>query len=268
VVGLDTDRLAIGGDSAGGNTAAAVALQCVRENGPALRLQLLAYPATVVGGEHASREENRAGYLLTAETMDWIEQLLPANFDPHDGWISPGRAADVSRLPPAVVITAGFDPIRDDGLAYAAKLRAGGVPVHLLHYPGQFHGFLNFDTVLVAARDGLRRAAASLRSAFDGEAPIDGTVEVGDPPSRHLGVVRRVASRSATATLMGWRAVEAWTDTLARLAAPRLATVAGAFLRPLLRPARWARSAMTARLHPLHAACTYPDSDDAKAMER
>src|SRR6185503_14715274 len=93
---------------------------------------------------------------------------------------SPALSPDLRGLPPVVIITAGFDPIRYDGLCYAAQLRAAGVPVELLHYPGQFHGFLNFDSIIGAARDALKRMGASLARAFCNAPPVDCSTEISD----------------------------------------------------------------------------------------
>lgn len=155
-VGIDPARLAIGGESAGGNISAAVAQETLRRGGPKLSSQILVYPATNLTAEFPSKAENGHGYLLTAEFMDSLESLVQER-DLTDPWLSPAFSPDLRGLPPAVIITAGFDPIRDDGLSYAAQL--AGVPVGLLHCSGQFHGFLNFDSVIGAARDALGRSA-------------------------------------------------------------------------------------------------------------
>lgn len=164
-IGVDSTRLAVGGDSAGGNISAAIAQECVRRGGPTLQLQVLVYPATNLADEFPSLQENARGYLLTAEAINWIKSVLgePDAYDPR---LSPAFNKDWQGLAPAMIITAGFDPVRDDGLAYAQLLRSEGIPVELLHYPGQFHGFINFDAVLRTARDALHRIGESLATAF------------------------------------------------------------------------------------------------------
>ncbi|MCG5074080.1 alpha/beta hydrolase [Paraburkholderia tagetis] len=183
-LGIDTTRLAVGGDSAGGNLAAAVAQRHVEQGGTALRLQVLAYPATNLLDDFASKAENASGYVLTSASIDAIRVLITqGHTDLANPWISPAFACDLRGLPPALVVTAGFDPIRDDGLAYARRLREAGVPVELLHYAGQFHGFLNFDGVLRAARDALDRIGAALKlrlatPAGEAAVRVDRTIEL------------------------------------------------------------------------------------------
>ncbi|HMN21536.1 MAG TPA: alpha/beta hydrolase [Ottowia sp.] len=181
-LGIDASRLAVGGDSAGGNLAAAVAQRCTQEEAIALRLQVLVYPATNLRDEFASKQENAEGYLLTAQVVDSVRDLLQElNTDVTDPWVSPALNPRLAGLPPALVLTAGFDPIRDDGLSYAQGLRRAGVPVQLLHYPGQFHGFVNFDGLLRMARDALDRIGEALRLALAPEpqdAPANRTLEI------------------------------------------------------------------------------------------
>lgn len=181
-LGIDPSRLAVGGDSAGGNLAAAVSQRCTQEEGIALRLQVLIYPATNLRDEFPSKEENATGYLLTAQVVDSVRDLLQElNTDVTDPWVSPALNPRLAGLPPALVLTAGFDPIRDDGLRYTQLLRQAGVPVQLLHYPGQFHGFVNFDGLLRMARDALDRMGEALRLALAPQplaAPANRTLEI------------------------------------------------------------------------------------------
>lgn len=145
---IDTSRLAIGGDSAGGNLSAVLAQETFRRGGPDLCLQVLVYPATELAEKFPSYAENaHRRALLTDHAVQWIEQTLAASLNTLnllDPSYSPRRSRSRSRnlrgLPPAVIVTAGFDPIRDDCLDYAARLRAAGVPVQLLHYKGQVLG--------------------------------------------------------------------------------------------------------------------------------
>jgi acetyl esterase len=174
-VGVDPTRLAIGGDSAGGNLAAAVAERYRQQGGAPLRLQVLVYPAANLRDDFPSKSENAAGFMLTSAGIDAIKVVLAERQpDLSDPWISPTFIPDKRGLPPALMILAGFDPIRDDGLAYAAQLREAGVPVDLLLYSGQFHGFINFNGVSRAARDALDRMSEALRLALN--APADSPV--------------------------------------------------------------------------------------------
>jgi acetyl esterase len=167
-IGGDPQRLAVGGDSAGGALAADVAHDWVRRGGPALRAQVLVYPATDLDGDLPSLRENARGYLLTRERIDWIRSLLSRVSDLGAPGASPLEIADLRGVAPAVVVTAGYDPLRDEGLAHVRRLRDAGVPVDLLHYPGQIHGFLSFDRVLVGGRDAVERVGRLLATAFDG----------------------------------------------------------------------------------------------------
>jgi acetyl esterase len=156
-LGADAAELAVAGDSAGGTLAAAVAQACAQRGGPRLAAQLLIYPATDMVSDYPSNRENAHGYLLTAERLAWVRREIARVSDVTDPRLSPLHAPDLSGLAPVVMVTGGFDPIRDEGLAYAERLRAAGVPVLGLHYPGQIHGFLSFDRVLLGARDALQR---------------------------------------------------------------------------------------------------------------
>ena len=133
-----SDVLAVAGDSAGGNLSA-VAAQHV----PGVAAQLLVYPATDVAGEYPSRTENATGYFLDEPTMNWFAaQYLDADTDLLDPRLSPLRG-DLAGQPPAVVVTAEYDPLRDEGVAYADALAAAGVPVHQHTYAGLIHGFFD-----------------------------------------------------------------------------------------------------------------------------
>ena len=147
-------KVAIAGDSAGGNLAAVVA-QVLRDEGTQLAAQLLLYPAVdfTDGDGYPSREENATGYLLTATDMAWFtEQYLAADSDPKDPRLSPlyGNLAD---LPPAVVATGEFDPLRDEGNAYARALADAGVTVRHHCFPGMIHGFFGLGVVSTAAAE-------------------------------------------------------------------------------------------------------------------
>ena len=131
--------MAIGGDSAGGNLAA-VAAQALRGSEPGFAGQLLIYPVTDFESERPSHEENAEGLFLTGDDMTWFRSLYVGDHDLADPRVSPLIAADLSGLPPAVVITAEFDPLRDDGEAYAEALEAAGVPVRKRRFDGLIHG--------------------------------------------------------------------------------------------------------------------------------
>lgn len=150
-LGGDPDRLAIAGDSAGGNLAAAVALAC-RADGPRLAAQLLLYPAVDLLGDYPSRVDNAQGYFLTADDMVWFaEQYLPDQSAAADPRVSPLLAGNLAGVAPAVIGVAEFDPLRDEGVAYASALRAAGVPVVLREFPGLVHGFFGLDPLSGAA---------------------------------------------------------------------------------------------------------------------
>jgi len=169
--GIDGDptRIAVGGDSAGGNLAAVVALVARDRGTPALAYQVLVYPVTDAACDTESYRDNADGYLLTKDMMQWFwEHYLRDQADRRNVYASPLRAADVRQLPPALVITAELDPLRDEGEAYAARLRAAGVPVRLTRYDGMIHGFFGMASVLDRARAAINETATALRAAFDG----------------------------------------------------------------------------------------------------
>jgi acetyl esterase len=257
-IGIDATRLAIGGDSAGGNIAAAVAQETVRRGHPPLKLQVLAYPATCIGRDYPSKAENATGYFLTAQNMDWMTRVIAASVDLEDQWLSPGCAKDLRGMPPALIVTAGFDPLRDDGLDYAAKLRTAGVPVELLHYAGQFHGFLNFDSILSAGRDGLERIGAALAAALHEAASPDRTIEIAAAAATPGAGLRNVAREVTTAAMMAWESAEQWVDTGLEVAAPPLARLYRPLLGPWLLPGAWLRESLGSRLERLEARQTHP----------
>jgi acetyl esterase len=166
-LGVDPARLAVGGDSAGGNLAAAAALAARDRQGPRLALQLLIYPVTAHAFDTASYRENGEGYMLTREGMKWFWNHYLAR--PEDGqqpYASPLLARNLGGLAPALVITAEYDPLRDEGEAYAKRLAEAGVPVTITRYPGLVHGFIRMINVLDPAKRALDEVAAALRKAF------------------------------------------------------------------------------------------------------
>jgi acetyl esterase len=176
---------------------------------------VLVYPATNLIADFPSKVENARGYLLTADFIDSLKPLITHDRDLKDPWLSPALCSDLRELPPALIVTAGFDPIRDDGLHYAAQLRAAGVPVELLHYSGQFHGFLNFDSLIGAARDALARIGGSLARAYHGDKPADCTIEISDRVAASGAPAYRVAREVLAATFMANRTVRQLSTTTA-----------------------------------------------------
>ncbi|MFJ8039309.1 alpha/beta hydrolase [Kitasatospora sp. NPDC096147] len=166
-VGVDPARIAVGGDSAGGNLAAALTLLARADGGPGLRHQLLVYPNTDRHAATASLLESEDPLLFNRRSVEWYwGHYLKAEADGDSPLASPLRADDLSGLPPATVITAEYDPLRDEGEAYAEALRAAGVPVELRRYEGMVHGFFAMAGVLDAGRDAQEWAAERLREAL------------------------------------------------------------------------------------------------------
>jgi len=162
-LGFDPARVAVAGDSAGGNLAAVVAALATREGGRRPAAQMLIYPVTDVANRHASYRLFADGFFLTAAEMEWyIARYLPGRTAARDPRASPLLAPDLAGLPSAVVVTAGFDPLRDEGEAYAARLEAAGVRVWHRRYPGLVHGFANATSVISSARRAMAEAAREL----------------------------------------------------------------------------------------------------------
>ena len=163
----DASRLAVAGDSAGGNLAAVVAQMARDRGGPDIAFQLLAYPVTDGRQCAASLSENAEGYLLTTEAMRWFwNHYAPTADDRLHPRASPLLASALSNLPPALVLTAEFDPLRDEGEAYADALAAAGVRVEKIRYDGFIHGFLSHSRTVPATRTALTQACAALREAL------------------------------------------------------------------------------------------------------
>lgn len=168
-LGGDADRLAVCGDSAGGNLAAAVTL-LAREHGPRIIFQNLVYPVTDHDFTRPSYLENAAGYGLSLDTMQWYwDQYVPNEADRLNPLASPLRAASLAGLPPALVQTAEYDPLRDEGEAYAARLKVAGVPVTLTRYNGMIHGFVGQAGEFDGGKQALIDAVTALRAAFTSE---------------------------------------------------------------------------------------------------
>lgn len=166
-IGGDPGRIAVGGDSAGGNLAAVVALRA-RDRGLALRHQLLVYPVTDCDLDSASYLANAEGYGLTRAGMSWFWDHYAASPELRGSpEASPLRAPDLSGTAPALVITCEYDPLCDEGEAYAARLAEAGVPVTLTRYDGMIHGFIRLAALVDRTQDALDECASHLRRALD-----------------------------------------------------------------------------------------------------
>jgi len=162
-LGIDPHRLAIAGDSAGGNLAAVVALDARDNHGPSIALQALIYPSIAMSMTSPSQEQFAEGYGLTRETMIYFRNhYLRSNDDTQDWRASPIRATRHENLPPALIITAGFDPLRDEGEDYATTLIKAGIPVTIRRFPGQIHGFITMGRIIPEATDAINEIADAM----------------------------------------------------------------------------------------------------------
>jgi acetyl esterase len=161
-LGADATRLAVAGDSAGGNLAAVMS-QLARDGGPRIRFQLLIYPVTDHEFTSVSMGENAEGYYLTRDAMRWFyDHYLNDPSEGDDARVSPLRNADLSGLPPAFVLTAQYDPLRDQGIAYADALRSAGNEVAMTMYEGLFHGFFSMFDLIDAGKAAFDDAIAAV----------------------------------------------------------------------------------------------------------
>jgi acetyl esterase len=166
-INADADRIAVGGDSAGGNLAAVVSLMARDRGTPPLAFQLLVYPVTAANFETGSYQRNAEGYQLTRDGMKWYwDCYLRDSADATNPYAAPLHALDVSGLPAALVITAEFDPLCDEGEAYAKRLEAAGVPTTCSRYDGMIHGFFGMPTMIDKGQHAVDEATAALRAAF------------------------------------------------------------------------------------------------------
>lgn len=166
-IGADGARVAVAGDSAGGNLAAVVAQLAKQRGGPALAHQLLLYPVTAHDFTTPSYEENAEGYFLTRDMMQWFwHHYLERAEDGQDPLAAPLRAKDLSGLPPATVVTAEYDPLRDEGEAYARRLDEAGVPTQAVRYDGVIHGFVSMYEQIDKGREAIEFGCKRLRESF------------------------------------------------------------------------------------------------------
>jgi acetyl esterase len=164
----DAARHAIGGDSAGGNLTAVVAQMARDRGGPPLVFQLMLYPATDFAADTPSMRDNSEGYFLTKADMEWFSNhYISSEEDKKHLLASPALAADLSGLPPALIITAEFDPLRDEGEQYGDLLKAAGVPVTVSRYDGMIHGFLSMAGILDQGKKAIEVAGKALKAAFE-----------------------------------------------------------------------------------------------------
>jgi acetyl esterase len=164
---IDATRIAIGGDSAGGNLSAVVAMLCRDSGGPALKFQLLIYPGTDMAMAHPSHTLFAEGYSLTRDLMHYFRGHYLNDMTEINDWrASPLLAKNHANLPPAYVLTAGFDPLRDEGKDFADKLAAAGTKVRYQCYDGMIHGFITMSGVLRVANDAIADCAAELKRQF------------------------------------------------------------------------------------------------------
>jgi acetyl esterase len=165
-LGADAKRLAVGGDSAGGNLSAVVSQMARDQGGPAIRFQLLIYPVTDADFTTPSYAQNAEGYLLTTSAMKWFWGHYASDAQRREPYASPLRAKDLSGLPPAWVCTAEFDPLRDEGEAYAKRLQQAGVSTALTRYDGLIHGFISMGLVSARAQTAIDEAVAALKKGL------------------------------------------------------------------------------------------------------
>jgi acetyl esterase len=176
-LGADVRRIALAGDSAGGTLATVCALQA-RAAGITVVLQVLVYPGTAGRQESASHQRLAEGFLLDARTIQWFFGNYIRNDADRDDWrfaplVASGRPA-LAGVAPAVILVAGYDPLYDDGLAFAEQLRVAGVEVRVFDYPGMVHGFFNFGGAVTTARQAHADVVGQLRRVFFGEERANG----------------------------------------------------------------------------------------------
>lgn len=172
-LGIDSERLAIAGDSAGGNMATVIAARAREAEGPALALQVMVYPVTDLSSQDTpSHKEFAEDHFLTASSMNWFtSHYLAEPEDARNPHVSPAFLEDLRGLPPALIITAECDPLRDEGEAYARRLQEAGVPVTHTRYEGMIHPFIN----MLGATEGAQKAVDEIAAAVRAMAPAKAT---------------------------------------------------------------------------------------------
>lgn len=167
-LGINPDLIGVAGDSAGGNLAAAVALRARDEKGLKVAFQILIYPATDHNFDYPSMIENSPNYLLSSDAMRWYwDQYVNSPEDYKNPYVIPMVSADLSGLPPAIIITAEYDPLRDEAEAFAKRLKGAGNSVVLHRYEGVIHGFMLMQGFLTDARDASKKIGEELRHILD-----------------------------------------------------------------------------------------------------
>jgi acetyl esterase len=167
-LGIDAGRIAIGGDSAGGHLAACVTQAIKASGGLKLAFQLLLFPGTEFTTDTGSMNRYAVGYLMEKQTIEWFySQVLPEDADRLSPKVSPLLSKDFSGLPPAYIMLGGYDPLHDEGLAYAEKLRAAGVKVTIADYAEMVHCFIYLQTILPQAHEAAAQAAHAVKAALD-----------------------------------------------------------------------------------------------------
>jgi acetyl esterase len=166
-LGVDANRIAVGGDSAGGQMTAVLTQMTKAKGGPSIAFQLLFFPVTQIGEETSSLNNFGEGYVLERAGLEWFyKSYVPADADRKDPGLSPLYASSFEGLPPAYLTVAEFDPLHDEGLEYGRKLKAAGVPCEIVDYPGLVHDFIYFQSVLPQAAVALKAAAQALKKGL------------------------------------------------------------------------------------------------------
>lgn len=174
-LGIDSDCIGVGGDSAGGNLAAVMAIMARDGQLPALKFQLLAYPVTDLTMAHPSYAVSAEGLPVTRPTMEWFRShYLSTEAEQHDWRASPLRAERLDGVAPAYVLTAGYDPLADEGAAYATRLRTAGIRVVHSHYPGQVHAFLTLGGLLPTTQRAVQELGLAVRLGLAPRIPLGG----------------------------------------------------------------------------------------------
>ena len=162
----DSTRMAVAGDSAGGNLSAVTSLMIRERSGPRLCFQLLLYPVVDAPSNNASYRENATGYMLTAAAMEWFWEHYTGGVANTESHMAPLQAESLANLPPALVVTAEYDPLRDEGEAYGQRLQDEGVATEIIRYDGMIHGFVQMNALIPTGRAALTKCVQALRKAL------------------------------------------------------------------------------------------------------